>query len=193
LEFPEIMRSGGFHAVVGNPPFSGGQRLTGTLGHDLREYLVERIGQGRRGSADLCSYFLLRDVDVARPRGRIGIIATNTIAQGNTREVGLDQLVGVGRQVYRAVKSQPWPGTASVRVSLLWLGRTGVGESPVLDGRSVRAITPSLDPASRMTGNPHRLAANAGQAFQEAYAEVGSWCSIGSLTCGDAERPRSFA
>ncbi|MFD3566117.1 Eco57I restriction-modification methylase domain-containing protein [Streptomyces sp. NPDC058667] len=169
LEFPEVMGVGtadGFDAVVGNPPFVGGQKLTGALGVDYREYLVNRIGGGKRGSADLCSYFLLRNLSLA-PGRRTGIIATNTIAQGDTREVGLDQATADGWTVYRAVKSQPWSGTAAVVVSLLWLvGKLGGGEVPVLDGGNVRGITPGLDPKSRVTGNPYRLVANEAQSFQ---------------------------
>jgi hypothetical protein len=71
--------------------------------------------------------------------------------------------------VYRAVKSQPWLGTAAVVVSLLWLaGKLGQGESPVLDGNEVRGITPGLDPASRVSGTPYRLVANEAQSFQGA-------------------------
>ena len=165
LEFPEVMGNGGFDAVVGNPPFIGGQRLTGHLGEDLREYLIQRIGRGKRGSADLCSYFLLRDLFLA-PQGRVGIIATNTIAQGDTREVGLDQIVDTGWTVYRAVKSQPWPGTAALEVSLVWVGHPGVREVRVLDEHRVVTITSSLDPQSRISSNPHRLAANSDQSFQ---------------------------
>jgi hypothetical protein len=165
LEFPEVMRHGGFDAVVGNPPFIGGQRLTGAIGKDVREYLVEHLSRGKRGSADLCSYFLLRNLDISW-RGRVGIIATNTIAQGDTREVGLDQAVGNGVSVYRAVKSQPWPGTASLEVSLVWVGHAQDDEPRTLDGRQVQAITPSLDPRSRVFGNPHRLSANSDQSFQ---------------------------
>jgi hypothetical protein len=165
LEFPEVMRRGGFDAVVGNPPFIGGKRVSGAVGKDVREYLKTYIARDKPGNADLCSYFLLRDLDISW-RGRVGIIATNTIAQGDTREVGLDQAVGNGVSVYRAVKSQPWPGTASLEVSLVWIGHAQDGESRTLDGREVRAITPSLDPRSRVSGNPHRLAANAGQSYQ---------------------------
>lgn len=165
LEFPEVMRDDGFDAVVGNPPFIGGQRLTGAIGNDMREFLVDRLARGRRGSADLCSYFLLRDLDIAG-KGRIGIIATNTIAQGDTREVGLDQAVGSGWDIYRAVKSQPWPGTASLEVSLLWVCHSVDNKNPTLDGRVVRGITPSLDSQSRVSGNPHRLAENLGKSFQ---------------------------
>lgn len=169
LEFPEIMGVGGssgFDAVVGNPPFIGGQKLTGALGPDYREYLVNRVGFGKRGSADLCSYFLLRNLSLA-PGRRTGIIATNTIAQGDTRDVGLDQATASGWKVYRAVKSQPWLGTAAVIVSLLWLaGRVGTDEIPILDGNEVHGITPGLDRASRASGMPYRLVANEGQSFQ---------------------------
>ncbi|WP_158840686.1 Eco57I restriction-modification methylase domain-containing protein [Saccharothrix deserti] len=165
LEFPEVLRRGGFDAIVGNPPFVGGQRLTGSIGHDVREYLVTRLAKGKRGSADLCSYFLLRNLEISAG-GRVGIIATNTIAQGDTREVGLDQATRHGWRIYRAIKSQPWPGTASLEVSLLWVGHTEEGEVFHLDGRQVSDITPSLDPPSRASGNPHRLASNAGQSFQ---------------------------
>ncbi|MBL6280228.1 hypothetical protein JMF97_29105 [Micromonospora fiedleri] len=168
LEFPEVVNRDGFDAVIANPPFVGGQRLTGAVGPDVREYLVERVGRGKRGSADLCSYFLLRNLSVTG-QGRVGIIATNTIGQGDTREVGLDQVVDMGWTVYRANKSQPWPGTASLEVSLLWVGHAADAETPILDGRPVRGITPSLDARSRVTGNPYRLAANADQAFIGSY------------------------
>lgn len=166
LEFPEVMDNGGFSAVVSNPPFMGGQTLRSRIGEDYREYLVSQLGRGKRGSADLCSYFLLRDLSIAR-KGRVGIIATNTIAQGDTREVGLDQVVDVLHwDIYRADKSRPWEGTAAVQVSLLWLGHAGHGEHRILDDDVVQEITPSLDPQSRVSGNPHQLQANVGKSFQ---------------------------
>ncbi|WP_370011851.1 type IIL restriction-modification enzyme MmeI [Nocardiopsis sp. LDBS0036] len=165
LEFPEVFGSGRFSALVSNLPFSGGQRLTGTLEHWFREFLVEGIAGGKRGSADLCSYFLLRTTALA-PQGRTGLITTNTIAQGDTREVGLDQVVEGGWDIYRASKSRPWPGGANVHVSLVWTGHRGEREQPVLEAAETRGITPSLDARSRVSGNPKKLAANAGQSFQ---------------------------
>jgi hypothetical protein len=165
LEFPEVMDRGGFNAIVSNPPFIGGKKVSGALGADVREYLKQRVARNKPGNADLCSYFLLRDLSIAR-RGRVGIIATNTIAQGDTREVGLDQIVDIGWSIYRAEKSQPWPGTASLEVSLVWVGHTMKDEWCVLDGRIIPTITPSLDPERSVRGNPYRLAANANQSFQ---------------------------
>ena len=56
----------------------------------------------------------------------------------------------MGWAVYRAEKSQRWPGTAALEVSLLWAGHPREGERRILDGNEVAAITPSLDPQSRI-------------------------------------------
>ncbi|MEV5700525.1 type IIL restriction-modification enzyme MmeI [Streptomyces anthocyanicus] len=172
LEFPEIMtsgESGGFDVVVGNPPFLGGKKLTGVLGQDYREYLVNRLAGGTRGHADLCAYFLLRNLSIA-PGRRTGIIATNTVAQGDTREVGLDRATADGWTVYRAIKSQPWPGAAALEVSLLWMSqRIHDTETLILDGREVQGITANLDPKSRVTGTPFPLVANEAQSFIGSY------------------------
>ena len=52
LEFPEVFVGGleeerGFAAIVGNPPFQGGKMITGALGTDYREYLVEYLAVGQ--------------------------------------------------------------------------------------------------------------------------------------------------
>jgi len=66
-------------------------------------------------------------------------------------------------------KSRPWPGTASLEVSLLWAGHTGERETCILDGDRVAGITPLLDPQSSIRGNPHRLKANAEKSFIGSY------------------------
>ena len=60
LEFPEVRERGGFDAIVGNPPFQGGKKISGALGGQYRDYLVEWLAGGARGSADLVAYFYLR-------------------------------------------------------------------------------------------------------------------------------------
>ena len=96
LEFPEVfVNRDGFDAIVGNPPFIGGKRITGALGQPYRDYLVEYIAGGQRGSADYVAYFFLRAEGLLKSGGTVGLLATNTIAQGDTREVGLDQMTAV--------------------------------------------------------------------------------------------------
>jgi hypothetical protein len=171
LEFPEVFsnadgHSGGFDAIIGNPPFMGGQRITGAFGTNYRDYLVEYLARGKRGSADICSYFFLRVGMLLRSGGMAGLLATNSIAQGDTREVGLEQLSAMGATITRAMPSAPWPGAAALEVAHIWF-RLGpwIGEV-ILDNISVREITPFLTTPSSIGGTPFELAANAGKSFQ---------------------------
>ena len=59
LEFPEVFETGGFDAVVGNPPYLGGSKITGTLGTQYREFLVSHLAKGNKGAADLVVFFFL--------------------------------------------------------------------------------------------------------------------------------------
>lgn len=175
LLFPEVFTEGhmGFDAVVGNPPYLGGQKLTGAYGTAYREHLVRAVGDGTRGSADLIAYMLLRAVALLdREHGQVGVIGTNTLAQGDTREVGLDQVTRAGLDLRAAVKSAKWPTRgANLEYCVVWGSRQprAAGVRADADGILVAGITPSLDPVSRVTGNPHRLAANAGIAFIGSY------------------------
>ena len=164
VEFPEVFEQGGFDAIVGNPPFAGGQKLTEIFGESCREYWIRHVGRGKRGSADLVSYFFLRAGDLLRPKGHTGLLATNTVAQGDTRENGLDQLVAAGFVIRAAVKSTPWPGEATLEVSTVHMAR-GKWRGPLfLTSRQVPSISSSLDTGS--DARPHRLKANEGKSFQ---------------------------
>jgi hypothetical protein len=170
LEFPEAFLSGrGLDAVIGNPPFQGGQKITGALGTDYRDWLVTWLADGRRGSADLVSYFFLRASRLLGRRGGVGLLATNTIAQGDTREVGLDHLTTTGWTITRAVKSRPWPGDASLEVAEVWLHRGGWQSQSVLEDARVVGITAALEPLGRVRGPANRLAANAGRCYIGSY------------------------
>ncbi|WP_249019144.1 Eco57I restriction-modification methylase domain-containing protein [Conexibacter sp. S30A1] len=169
LEFPEVSERGGFDAIVGNPPFQGGKKITGALGTSYRSYLVRQLAGGVRGNADLVAYFYLRAAKLLRPSGGFGLIATNTLAQGDTREVGLDQLHGAGWTFHRAISSEPWPGGASLEMATVWARRDGWSASRVLDGVAVGSISPALTPGSRVGGNAQRLQANRERSFIGSY------------------------
>jgi hypothetical protein len=166
LAFPEVFMDEartGFDAMVANPPFLGGQRITGAMGIAYRDYLVRYLADGSRGSADLVAYFLLRMCEMARS---VSTLATNTVSQGDTRQVGLDKLLGADWSIHRAVKSEPWPNEASLEIAKLALWSGPWAGTVILDGRPVQAIGASLEPIRRVTGNPERLVANAGISFQ---------------------------
>jgi hypothetical protein len=167
FEFPEVLvERGGFDGFVGNPPFMGGQKITGNLGEAYREYLVQWLANEQRGSADLCAYFFLRAKQLLRDEGQFGFLATNTIAQGDTREVGLDQLTVNGYVIPCAIPSRPWPGAANLEVAIVWVRRGAWNGQFVLDDKPANGITASLTPLGNVTGKPHRLATNTGRSFQ---------------------------
>lgn len=116
LEFPEVFEreKGRFDAVVGNPPFLGGKKISSVVGSPYREFIVQVIASQTRGNADLVAFFFLRAAALLREHGCFGLIGTNTVGQGDTREVGLDQLCENGAAIVRAVKSRQWPGEAGV-------------------------------------------------------------------------------
>jgi hypothetical protein len=166
LEFGEVNAQGGFDAVVGNPPFQGGKKISGALGGQYRDFLVRWLAGGVRGNADLVAYFYLRAAQLTRSSGGFGLVATNTIAQGDTREVGLDQLCDGGWVVPRAISSEPWPGGANLEVAIVWARSgnwQGVSE---LDRAEVTGITSALSTRSRVDGVAHRLYANRDLSFQ---------------------------
>jgi len=165
LEFPEVFDQGGFSVLLCNPPFQGGKRITGSLGVDYRNYLVDYLAQGKRGNADLCAYFFLRTADLLSTKGDYGLLATNTIAEGDTREVGLDQLAEWGMSIPRAVRSGKWPGSASLEVAQVWGYKGGWNGTHFLNGTEVTNITPFLTEKATASGPPNRLRQNANKAF----------------------------
>ncbi|WP_437930066.1 DNA methyltransferase [Sorangium sp. So ce291] len=140
-------RAARLDAFVGNPPFLGGKRISTDHG-DVYAAWLERL-HGATKNTDLAAHFFRRAAALLGRRGTVGLIATNTIAQGDTRRSGLQPLVEGGRAViYDAVRSAPWPGDAAVHVAVVHLA---VGMSPgdgapppLLDGRPVRHINSHL-------------------------------------------------
>ncbi|WP_406088484.1 Eco57I restriction-modification methylase domain-containing protein [Kitasatospora purpeofusca] len=172
LAFPEVFENGGFDAIVGNPPFLGGLKIAEAHGTSYREYLVNVLGsgvRGTRGTGDLVAYFALRAHGLSHSRGQAGLIATNTLTQGDTRKVGLDQIIQSGTDIWKGVKSEPWPSrSATLEYCIVWTTKKSASEdvSPILDGRIVDGITSSLDPVSRAESRTERLAANQDRCFQ---------------------------
>ncbi|WP_235733206.1 DNA methyltransferase [Mycolicibacterium neoaurum] len=170
IEAPDVVvEHGGFDAIVGNPPFLGGQKLTGALGADIRDWLVNILAGGTRGSADQVAYFFLRAQELLFPAGTMGLIATNTIAQGDTRAVGLDRMVEAGFTIARAIQSRSWPAeSVNLEYAAVWGTNSSVAEGVprISDDEPVERICTLLEPGGRVAGGPVRLRANANIAFQ---------------------------
>lgn len=164
VEFPEVFAAGGFHGIVGNPPFLGGTRIGGHIGIAFHDYLNQAM-EGTTGLTDLVAFFMRRGYDLLRPGGALGFVTTNSVAQGDTREGGLGEICRSGGQIIAARRRVVWPGIASVVVSVVHVAKPPVPlRERELDGRTVSGITPfllkgdSLDP-------PRGLIANQGVCF----------------------------
>ena len=90
IEFPEVFERErpGFHVIVGNPPFLGGTIISTQLGDQYRNWLYDGY-PGASNRCDVVAYFFRRSFDILADGGAFGLIASNTIAQGDTRAGGL--------------------------------------------------------------------------------------------------------
>ena len=118
-----------------------------------------------------------------RDGGAFGLIATNTIGQGDTRETGLAEILKAGGTITRAVKRYQWPNeSAAVIVSIVHVAKgawpiqfddqqfsnevaiPNRAGGAILNNRLVSRISAYLVPGA-LDGTPARLVSNAGVAF----------------------------
>jgi hypothetical protein len=166
IEFPEVFGRNevGFDVIVGNPPFLGGTLIGGRLGLAYHDYLIETYNPAT-GLADVIAFFMRRSFALLRRGGAFGLIATNTVAQGDTRSAGLEQIVLNGGSIYRAQRRYEWPGEAAVVASLLHVTKGQRPIEPSLDGVQVRRISAFLLKGDADT-TPANLSENKGVAFR---------------------------
>lgn len=181
LEFPEVFwdqrpdpladwdeKGAAFvDAFVGNPPFAGKNSLSDAVGREYLDWL-QAIHTHAHGNADLSAHFFLRAGYLLGAHGTFGLIATNTIAQGDTRTTGLQHLVNVERyEIYDATRTLTWPiAGAAVMVAVVHAvrGTPANGLKKRLDGHRVAVISSRLRPTPERR-DPARLASNRDCAF----------------------------
>ncbi|MCP9784027.1 N-6 DNA methylase [Cyanobium sp. WKJ7-Wakatipu] len=166
LAFPDVFGrpEPGFDVFVGNPPFAGKNTIAEGSPEGILDWF-KQLHPESHGNADLVAHFFRRCFDLLRPGGSLGLIATNTIAQGDTRSTGLRWICLNGGTIYAARKRYKWPGVAAVVVSVVHLFKGAYSGEKRLDGRQVHEITAFLF-ANGGHEDPKQLAANAGKSFQ---------------------------
>lgn len=176
IEFPEVFsrENPGFDAFVGNPPFAGKNTVAVSTRGAYPDWLtLKRVHPQSHGNADLVAHFFRRAFNLLRQGGVLGLIATNTIAQGDTRSTGLRWICLNGGTIYSAQKRYKWPGKAAVVVSVIHIARgSGFDRSALrpflLDGEEVPQITAFLFHDGGHE-DPVPLRANAGKSFIGSY------------------------
>lgn len=108
---------------------------------------LKQLHSESHGNADLMAHFFRRCLDLLHPDGAIGLIATITIAQGDTRSTGMRWIWYENRgkgTIYAACKRYRWPGVAAVVVSTVHVLKGSYSGERTLDGRQVEQITAFL-------------------------------------------------
>lgn len=149
-------------SIVGNPPYLGVRKLRRELGDAYVDQLFERYPKNR--AADYVTYWFSRALEVLRPGERAGFVCTNSVAQNESREASIDQILARGGSITEAWKSYPWPGEAAVHIGIVnWVMAPWEGTRS-LDGEEVASISPALTEAADVTA-ARQLAANEGVCF----------------------------
>ena len=169
IEFPEAFdrKNPGFDAVVGNPPYGGKNTVAAANVAGYPDWL-KQVHEESHGNADLVAHFFRRAFGLLRTGGTSGLIATNTIAQGDTRSTGLRWICKNGGEIYQARRRVKWPGLAAVVVSVLHVHKGNFPGVKRLDGEAVDMITAFLFHRGRHD-DPARLEANSGKSFVGSY------------------------
>ena len=169
IEFPEVFlpeerENPGFDAVVGNPPFAG-KNTTRKANVPGYPYWLKQMHERSHGNSDLVAHFFRRAFNLIREGGAFGLIATNTVAQGDTRSTGLRYICNSGGEIFRARRRVKWPRQAAVVVSVVHVHRGPWRGRRLLDRVEVPKVTAFLFHRSGHD-DPARLAENAGKSFQ---------------------------
>ncbi len=150
--------------IIGNPPFLGGKYLRIERGDEYAEKVYKAFPDVK-GQPDYCALWFRRAHDSSAKR--IGLVGTNSVAQGVTRKAGLEYIAENKGIITNAVSTQVWSGTANVHVSIVnWVkNKKDVPEERKLDDAKVDFINSSLKAEPDYTG-AKRLAENLGKSFQ---------------------------
>jgi hypothetical protein len=171
LEAEQVNKAAWMDAFIGNPPFAGKNNIIDAGGEAYLPWL-QALHERAHGNADLSAHFFRRAVWLLGAHGTVGFIATNTIAQGDTRTTGLKHVVDSGCVIYDAVKSMKWPvDGANVSVSVVHVAKGHLARmqfEPRLDGKNVAAINSRLRGAAERA-DPVVLKANEGKSFVGTY------------------------
>jgi len=164
LEFPEVFEHGGFNVIIGNPPFVGGQLISGTFGNSYLDFIVHHLSMGTESSVDLVVFFFLRAYSLLNKKGCAGLIARRSLAEGKNKDAGLRQIIKAGGCIFFANTNIPWPGNASVVIHKVVFCKTTIVLCPILNGTIVKVIADDL--TDTVIGEPYVLSYNSNRAYQ---------------------------
>jgi hypothetical protein len=158
--FGHVMAAGGFHAVVGNPPYVRIQAMRAGAPRAVALY-KSRYRAAKSGSFDLYGLFVERALGLIRPEGRVGYIVPHKFFQAKYGEALRDLLAEkrAVREIVDLGHAQAFEG-ATTYTCLLFLGGSPSDKvevrrvDPASPGGLARGLIEALDrPAETVAAN----------------------------------------
>jgi hypothetical protein len=127
-------------AIIGNPPFLGGNSIAEEYGVEYSSKLQGLFSEVS-GQPDYCVYWFR--LACKSNANFFGLVGTNSISQGVSRLASLEYIVNNSGLIHDAVSTQEWSGDAAVHVSIVNWSKIKQ-QKLFLDGKIVDHITSSL-------------------------------------------------
>jgi type I restriction-modification system DNA methylase subunit len=156
--FSDIMKAGGFDAVIGNPPYVRQESLS-----DFKEYFLKHY-ESAEGSADLYAYFMEKGVKLLRDGGLFSIIVSSSFLRATYGEA-LRRVLKAQGAVIRIVDFGGLAVFANAKdtyvcIPLLAKGakqdRVEISKIPSLEIQNLTEYVSAIPSISHMSGFPQK-------------------------------------
>jgi len=163
LEFPEVFSKGGFHCILGNPPYLGGNKISRTFGVNYIEFLknFHRVN----GNSDLVVYFMRRSFSLLSINSSYSFIASQTIKERTSRVDGLGWIRKKNGEINFALTNKEWPGKASTLINIVAINNfRNKNVSNILNNLKVNYINSFLSD-EEIENEPYKLLSEKNKGF----------------------------
>jgi hypothetical protein len=179
---------GGFDCILGNPPFLGDKKLNQAFGSNYISFL--RTSYQPNGVYDLVTYFFRKIFFILKSTGYFSLISTNTIAQGDSRESSLDEIVNQGGRIVYSNPNVKWPGQASVYITLVSIFKGKWEKKFFIGNKEVKGISTLLSEGEKFN-IPFSLIRNAQQSYIGNYLSGMGFCLNTDEAIGLMQNPKN--
>ncbi len=177
-EFPEIMKQGGFDAVIGNPPYIRIQTMKEWAPIEVEIY-KERYKSASKGNYDIYVVFVERGLSLLNKSGRLGFILPHKFFNAQYGEA-LRALLSKGKHLAEVVHfgdKQVFAGATNY-TCLLFLDKAGSKECHFIKvddltaWRNTEEATEGKIPASRITPSEWNFTVGKGASLFEKLCKM---------------------
>ncbi len=177
-EFPEAMKSGGFDAVIGNPPYIRIQALKEWAPLEV-EFYKKRYASAGKGNYDIYVVFVEKGLSLLNPKGRLGFILPHKFFNSQYGQP-LRNVISKGNHLSKVVHfgaHQVFAG-ATTYTCLLFLDKVSKGQFQFIkvDDLNVWSKTKKaierIIPATRITSSEWNFTIGKGSGLFERLTEI---------------------